>query len=157
MKASLVFTELAATAALVYTACAGGAKPVTLTVSDAACGHPVPDRLWGIFFEDINWAADGGLSPEQLANGGFDWGQADHEGWNCRDDGWEADYRGGAMARLSFQYGEPVHPNTAKHLRIEVISPGGGCGVRNRGLDGIAVEKGKQYRLSVRSRSMWMR
>ena len=51
------------------------------------------------------------------------------------------------MARLSFQYGEPVHPNTAKHLRIEAFGTGR-AGVRNRGLDGIWIKKGEPYRLS---------
>ena len=67
--------------------------------------------------------------------------------WNSVTDGWEPDYREGGMARLSFQYGEPVHPNTAKHLRIEAFGTGR-AGVRNRGLDGIWIKKGEPYRLS---------
>ena len=62
-------------------------------------------------------------------------------------DGWEPDYREGGMARLSFQYGAPVHPNTAKHLRIEAFGTGR-AGVRNRGLDGIWIMEGEPYRLS---------
>ena len=67
--------------------------------------------------------------------------------WNSVTDGWSPDYREGGMARLSFQYGEPVHPNTAKHLRIEAFGTGR-AGVRNRGLDGIWIKKGEPYRLS---------
>ena len=55
------------------------AAPVSVSIGDASEGFEVPKALWGIFFEDINWAADGGLSVEMLANGGFDWSQADHE------------------------------------------------------------------------------
>jgi len=115
-----------------------------VSIGDASEGFEVPKALWGIFFEDINWAADGGLSVEMLANGGFDWSQADHEKWNCTEDGWEPDYRDGGMARLSFQYGAPVHPNTAKHLRIESFGHGL-AGVRNRGLDGMWFVKGEKY------------
>ena len=130
------------------------AEPVTLTIGNAAEAHPVPKSLWGIFFEDINWAADGGLSVEMLANGGFDWLQRDHQNnpkdfkaWNCTEDGWEPDFRDGGMARLSFQYGAPVHPNTAKHLRVEAFGTGL-AGVRNRGLDGMWIKDGEPYELS---------
>lgn len=133
---------------------AASEKPVTVEIGPAERGHAVPKSLWGIFFEDINWAADGGLNPELLANGGFDWGQADHQNnpkmdgpWNRVEDGWEPDFREGGMARLSFQYGAPVHPNTAKHLRIEAFGTGR-AGVRNRGLDGIWLKAGEPYRLS---------
>lgn len=119
----------------------------TITLGDAKDGHEVSAMQWGVFFEDINWSADGGLNPEQLANAGFDWAQADHDKWNCTEDGWEGDFREGGMARLSFQYGAPVHPNTAKHLRIEAFGTGR-AGVRNRGYDGIFLKEGAEYRLS---------
>lgn len=122
------------------------ADPVSLTLGRVEDGKAVPSSLWGIFLEDINWAADGGLNPELLANGGFDWKQADHEKWNTTVDGWEPDFRDGGMARLSFQYGSPVHPNTAKHLRIESFGAGA-AGVRNRGMDGIRLVEGEPYRL----------
>ncbi len=124
-----------------------GAAPAKITLDVASAGKECPATLWGAFFEDINWAADGGIWPELLANAGFDWGQDDHEKWNCRDDGWEGDFRDGGMARLSFQYGAPVHPNTAKHLRIETFGTGL-AGVRNRGYDGIFLANGAKYRLS---------
>ena len=126
---------------------ASAADKASVVLGEDGSGHDVPSGLWGIFFEDINWAADGGLNPEMLANPGFDWGQADHEKWNCTEDGWEPDCRDGGMARLSFQYGSPVHPNTAKHLRIEGFGQGL-AGVRNRGLDGMWVVKGEPYALS---------
>ena len=126
--------------------CLLAAAAITVQVEPDAKGHDVPDSLWGIFFEDINWAADGGLNPELLANAGFDWGQADHQLWNTKEDGWTADYRDGGMARLSFQMGAPVHPNTARHLRIESFGTGL-AGVRNTGLDGFRLRKGEPYRL----------
>ena len=126
--------------------CLLAAAAITVQVEPNAKGHDVPDSLWGIFFEDINWAADGGLNPELLANAGFDWKQADHEKWNRKDDGWEGDFREDGMARLSFQMGAPVHPNTAKHLRIESFGKGL-AGVRNTGLDGFTLKKGEPYRL----------
>ena len=144
---------LAIVLALSFALAASAAEPASVVLGDDGSGHEVPAGLWGIFFEDINWAADGGLNPEMLANPGFDWGQADHQNnprddraWNSIDDGWEADFRDGGMARLSFQYGSPVHPNTAKHLRVEAFGQGF-AGVRNRGLDGMRIVKGEPYML----------
>lgn len=112
-----------------------------------AKGHAVPKTLYGIFFEDINYAADGGIYPELLANRGFDWQTQDLEGW-------ERDARGGGMARLTRQNGSPVHEATATHLRIEVFGAGEGTGVRNRGYHGIYVEAGKKYDLSFYARAL---
>lgn len=154
--------KLAFISALSFALAASAAEPASVVLGDDGSGHEVPAGLWGIFFEDINWAADGGLNPEMLANPGFDWGQADHQNnprddypWNTIYDGWEADFRDGGMARLSFQYGSPVHPNTAKHLRVEAFGQGF-AGVRNRGLDGIFLKKGEPYALEFRWRELAM-
>ena len=145
-----LFAALAASAL----ACgAFAAEEARISIDAGAKGPEFPKSMYGIFFEDINWAADGGLSPELLANGGFDWLQADHEKWNVVEDGWEPDFRGGGMARLSFQYGAPVHPNTAKHLRVESFGAGF-AGVRNRGLDGMRLVKGEPYRLQYDVREL---
>ena len=143
-------------AAFVASALACGAfaaEEARISIDAGAKGPEFPKSMYGIFFEDINWAADGGLSPELLANGGFDWLQADHEKWNVVEDGWEPDFRNGGMARLSFQYGAPVHPNTAKHLRVESFGAGF-AGVRNRGLDGMCLVKGEPYRLQYDVREL---
>ena len=150
MGDSRLFAALAASAL----ACgAFAAEEARISIDAGAKGPEFPKSMYGIFFEDINWAADGGLSPELLANGGFDWLQADHEKWNVVEDGWEPDFRGGGMARLSFQYGAPVHPNTAKHLRVESFGAGF-AGVRNRGLDGMRLVKGEPYRLQYDVREL---
>ena len=150
MGDSRLFAAFAASAL----ACgAFAAEEARISIDAGAKGPEFPKSMYGIFFEDINWAADGGLSPELLANGGFDWLQADHEKWNVVEDGWEPDFRGGGMARLSFQYGAPVHPNTAKHLRVESFGAGF-AGVRNRGLDGMRLVKGEPYRLQYDVREL---
>lgn len=120
---------------------------ISLDVAHPA--HSVPKTLFGIFFEDINFAADGGLYPELIANRGFDWQTAVQLEWPSTDrDGWRPDNRGGAMARLTRQYTAPLNDATPAHLRIECFGPGQGCGVRNDGYKGIAVQAGKKYDLS---------
>ena len=44
----------------------------TLTVNAAAVGAPISSTLFGIFFEDINFAADGGIYAETIKNRSFE-------------------------------------------------------------------------------------
>ncbi|MBQ7683750.1 MAG: hypothetical protein IJT48_04625, partial [Bacteroidaceae bacterium] len=46
-----------------------------------AGGTPISRELWGIFFEDINYAGDGGLYAEMVQNRSFEYSLAEHEGW----------------------------------------------------------------------------
>jgi hypothetical protein len=45
---------------------AAGAQKVTLTVQADAPGKQISPDLFGIFFEDLNYAADGGRPPQAL-------------------------------------------------------------------------------------------
>ena len=47
------------------------AAPATLTVDTAHPGHAVSPDLYGVFFEEINYAGDGGLYPELIRNRAF--------------------------------------------------------------------------------------
>ena len=43
-----------------------------LTVQVSKPGAPVSKSMYGLFFEDINFAADGGLYPERVKNKSFE-------------------------------------------------------------------------------------
>ena len=110
-------------------------------------GHVIPKTLYGIFFEDINGGADGGIYAELLENRGFDWPEREMLGW-------KKEFRGGGVARLLRETEYPVHPNTANYMRIEVFDAGkgGGVGVSNDGFQGITVKEGARYELSFYAR-----
>ncbi len=116
-----------------------------VTVRADRSGHAIPKTLYGIFFEDINYAADGGLYPELIANRGFDWRTNEPEGWT-------REWRGEAMGRVSLQGAYPVNPNTWQYLRVECYAPGEGAGVANSGYGGIAVKEGEKYNVSFYAR-----
>ena len=123
------------------------ADDVKVTIRPGERGVDVPSDLYGAFFEDFSFGADGGLYPELVANGGFNLPEAHLRGWT-------EDFRGGAAARVSVQYGRPVHPNTAAHARIESFG-GGAAGLRNAGYNGgIALKEGAAYDLSFRARAL---
>ena len=55
--------------ALLTVSCAGAA---TISVQADKPGHRIAPTLWGIFFEDINLSADGGIYPELVRNCSFE-------------------------------------------------------------------------------------
>ena len=131
--------------AAVLTGAAFAQQPLQLTIRADRPGHTIPKTLYGIFFEDINYAADGGIYPELIANRGFDWRTREPEGWT-------REWRGEAMGRVSLQGGWPLHPATFQYLRVECYAPGDGAGVANAGFGGIAVRQGAKYDLSFYAR-----
>ena len=44
----------------------------TITIDASRPGHPIPPNLYGIFFEEISHAGDGGLYAELMQNRGFE-------------------------------------------------------------------------------------
>lgn len=55
-----------------------------VTVTVGAPTHPVSDRLYGVFLEDINFGADGGLNANMVNNYSFDGVYLDHHGLRVR-------------------------------------------------------------------------
>ncbi|NQD69739.1 alpha-L-arabinofuranosidase [Sphingobacterium shayense] len=106
----------------------------------------ISDLFMGIFFEDINYAADGGLYAELVQNRGFEYSSTDKEGWNnltswkgSRDD-----------VRLLIDSMSPVHENNKHFLNLKAPK---GQGVINEGFDGYALLSGQPYDFTVYARS----
>lgn len=125
---------------------AGTAEPVRWTIDAAGKGIPVSPTMHGIFFEDINYAADGGLYAELVENRSFEHRSGMHA--------WHEEKRGGAQGGISFSGDAPIHPNNPRFLRMEVTAAGDGYGVSNFGYGGIPLAAGVDYRLSIQARSL---
>jgi alpha-L-arabinofuranosidase len=121
---------------------AGSAK---VTVQMDQPGHAVPPTLHGLFFEDINYGADGGLYGELIQNRSFE----DDEPLYS----WREATDGGAQGRLSVVSEFPLNANNLHFLRIHVSEAGSqGYGAENTGFDGIAVREGDNYLFSIYAR-----
>lgn len=103
--------------------------------------RPMSDKLIGIFFEDINYAADGGLYAELVQNRDFEYNAADHHGWHSLT-AWRAE-----GVDLSVDTADPIHVNNPHYAVLRVMGEGGS--IANSGWDGIAVRRGEQYDLSL--------
>jgi alpha-L-arabinofuranosidase len=125
-----------------------GQKPIDATITaNISKNKKISDLLFGIFFEDINYAADGGLYGELIQNRDFEYALNDKEG---RDNTWthtKAWSLSGNQGAFSIDTISPIHLNN-KHYAVLNIT-GTGTGLVNEGFNGIALIKGEKYNFSV--------
>ncbi len=108
--------------------------------------------LFGIFFEDLNYAADGGLYAELIQNRSFEYSSADHPDWNFLT-GWEL-IQHSAKCSLALETEEPVHPNNPHYVVLNIEADHGEVGLRNTGFDGIVINTGDHYSVSFFARRL---
>lgn len=124
------------------------AAPAKITVEVAKPAHPISPTLWGIFFEDINLSADGGIYPELVRNRSFE--DADTpESWQFAS----ADGKSSAnMVKPDYTAKPaivPLNPLNQKSLRIRA---GGVFTLENAGYWGMNFVKGDGYTLKLAAR-----
>ncbi|MDR1722566.1 MAG: hypothetical protein LBR84_01345 [Tannerella sp.] len=119
-------------------------------------GKPISENLFGIFFEDLNYAADGGLYAEMVQNRSFEYSPSDIDlRLNKQNDwhyftAWQYLKEGNAIATLSLENSHPIHPNNPHYLTIDIRTVGKhGAGIRNNGYDGMTLKSGESYLFSV--------
>lgn len=108
--------------------------------------EPLGD-LYGIFFEDLNHAADGGLYAELIQNRAFEFDPVDNPAYTHLT-GWEILGTEEKM-KATVLTGGSVSSKNPHYLALDVRMEGRGAGIRNRGYhDGIVFEAGNSYRFS---------
>ena len=121
------------------------AQVSNITVQVDKPGAAIPPTLFGLFFEDINFGADGGLYPERLKNRSFEFPEPLM--------GWKQITPGDSKGTLYvLDQGSVKDVPNSHYLRVKVEAAGKGFGVSNEGFRGIGVEKGGEYTFNVRAR-----
>lgn len=127
-----------------------GLKPVKATVTaQPEETKEISDLLMGIFFEDINYSADGGLYAELIQNRDFEYDPSDREGdknWNSTHS-WKLE---GENATFTILTSDPIHPNNPHYAVLKTNQPG--AALTNTGFDGIALKAGEKYDFSLFAR-----
>ncbi len=124
----------------------------TLKIDGDGVGASISDTMFGIFFEDINYAADGGIYAELVRNRSFEFNSTDNGSFTGMT-GWQVLNRsaGGTTATVVNDGGRL---NAMNRNYLSVSAAAAGDGVRNIGFNnGIVVAAGKQYDASVWARS----
>lgn len=107
----------------------------TLTI-DPQKTKAISGKLMGVFFEDINYAADGGLYAEMVQNRDFEYSANDHAGWQPTT-AWSLfstpSAKGGkAQATISIKTDDPLSKNNPHYAVIakgDTLSNGGWGGM----------------------------
>jgi len=99
-------------------------------------GAEINPIMWGIFFEDINFAADGGLSAELIKNRGFEFPDP-LMGWKINVKGQESHYR--------IANNNPFNPKNPNYLQLMNNNENSKVEVLNEGFRGIGIKKDETY------------
>jgi len=142
-------------AGFLSSAAPGSAETATPILKVGSHGKPISPDLFGIFFEDLNWAADGGLYAELIQNRSFEYQATEQVTWNPLT-AWQVVTRGGARASLSVEAADPIHPNNPHYAVLEVRELGDGAGVMNDGFDGLPIVKGERYDVSLFAKQLYI-
>lgn len=128
-----------------------GLEPVEIAVTlHPERAKPISELLIGVFFEDINYAADGGLYAELIQNRDFEYDTHDKLG---RDTSWHHTkaWRTEGYARLDIDTVSPIHLNNRHYAVLTTTAEGGK--LVNEGWDGIPLTDGEKYDFSFFART----
>ena len=123
---------------LLATSLSAGAQTHVFDVNTKKLGAPVQPTMYGIFFEDINYAADGGLYAELVKNRSFEFPNA-FTGWDIS--GKVTLMNDGPFERNPHYVRLAPSGHSDRHTMIE-----------NHGFFGMGVKGGQEYRFSVWAR-----
>jgi alpha-N-arabinofuranosidase len=112
----------------------------TIVVKAGTPGAPIQPSMWGLFFEDINFAADGGIYAELVKNRSFEFYKP-LMGWKKIGE----EYVG------QFQIINWPNESNPRFLRLESLQ-GKELGLVNEGFRGMGVRAGENYLFSVLAR-----
>ena len=116
-----------------------------ITVEVNRPGAKISPTMYGVFFEDINFGADGGLHPELVKNRSFEF---------------DKPLRGWRLQRKSPEQGNVLilrdeeNPRNPRYVRLTIQQAGEDFGLSNEGFRGMGIRKGAVYRFSVDARQV---
>lgn len=157
-------------------ACESQEPEMTLNVDLASHEADVPSSMYGIFFEEINHAGDGGLYGEMLMNRSFE-ERVLPEGYTVENGelvppqvinhmvgkptvgrfkwgtdpypGWELVQKDAAGATAALVTEQPNFKTAPTSMKVEVAKLGEGVSLVNKGYWGIALQKDASYKLRM--------
>ena len=153
----------------------------TINVDLSSHGHDISPTMYGIFFEEINHAGDGGLYGEMLMNRSFE-EKVIPEGYTVENNalyppkniinywkkvstiaplrwndepypGWEVEKRD-ANVSVSTVSENPEFESAPTQMKIDIKNIGNGVSLLNKGYWGIALEKGANYKFRMFMRNL---
>ncbi|MQA84659.1 MAG: alpha-N-arabinofuranosidase [Streptosporangiales bacterium] len=136
---------------------ASTATDYSLRIEPSRSGPPIADTMYGVFFEDINRAADGGLYAELVQNRSFEYDRVDNPSYTPLTAWTPRSVAGATGTAEVVDDAERLNERNRRYLRLDLDGNGGASaayGVTNAGYNsGITVTAGKAYDFSVWART----
>ncbi|MBU3821419.1 carbohydrate binding domain-containing protein [Flavobacteriaceae bacterium XHP0103] len=127
-------------------------------------GKKISPYLFGLFFEDINYAADGGLYAEMVQNRSFEYSPSDTPEWHPLTS-WSYVTQVFSYGKLDIETNNPINTNNPhyavlniEHIGTRATGPESdipqnkgtpGVGIQNTGYDGMVVKAGETYNFTI--------
>jgi len=111
-------------------------QPVTATLTVTNEEKTISNKLIGIFFEDISYAADGGLYAEMVQNRDFEYSPKDRREWSATT-AWHS------PRKIEIATEHPLSPNNPHYALLWPDT------LWNEGWDGMNVVAGQKYDFSM--------
>jgi len=146
------------------------ARAQTTKIKSIPVSKKISTDLFGLFFEDINYAADGGLYAELVQNRSFEYSPTDNRQWHSLSF-WEYLTPGFSYGALNVESSSPLHQNNPHYAVLNIehigsvpevkkrqgqeplpasISMGRpGVGITNPGFGNVIAKKGEQFHFSM--------
>ena len=122
---------------LLAAAFARAQSAATLTIQANQPGAVVSSNLFGIFFEEINCAGEGGIYAEMVRNRSFK--------NSASPDYWALVTGGTAAGTMTVDFSQPLNTNKPCSLNLTMLSGTGGVGAANSGFWGMSLQAGATY------------
>jgi alpha-N-arabinofuranosidase len=113
----------------------------TITINAGKPIAEVQPTMWGIFFEDINFGADGGIYAELIKNRSFEFAMP-LMGWTVNQN----KFNEGAVLVLNRQ---DMNTGNPRFVRITKSKMDDSLSLTNEGFRGMGIKKGLRYDFSV--------
>jgi len=134
---------------------------VSFSLQAAKGGKKISSDLFGLFFEDINYSADGGLYAEMVQNRSFEYNPTEQKTWNPFSY-WEYVAPGFSYGRINVETTAPIHPNNPHYVVLYIEHIGheakytgiSGVGIKNSGFEGMVVKANDKYDFSMFARQL---
>ncbi len=121
------------------------AQTATVTIQANQPAASISSNLFGIFFEEINMAGDGGIYAELARNRSFEDGPTPNN--------WTLVTNGTATGSWSLDTSLPLSSSNTQSLKLTKTSGSGSIGAANSGYYGIPLAGGKTYNLGFYARA----
>lgn len=126
---------------LITTFCVHAQSDPVFTVKANQVRGTIQPTMWGIFFEDINMAADGGVYAELVKNRSFEFAMPLM--------GWKELKKEGANGSVLVINRDGANENNPRFIRVTVNSDKANYGLSNEGFRGMGIKANDEYDFSV--------